>query len=68
MNKEVKIASFILFNLSFGHVTPAFELVTRAENSVFKYYQTLQSRRKKRFLYVSRQFWSRCDWKIRTLS
>ena len=26
----VKIASLILFNLSFGHVTPAFELVTRA--------------------------------------
>ena len=27
---EVKIASFILFNLSFGYVTPVFELVTRA--------------------------------------
>ena len=27
---EVKIAPLILFNLSFGHVTPAFELVTRA--------------------------------------
>ena len=27
---EVKIAPFILCNLSFGHVTPAFELVTRA--------------------------------------
>ena len=57
---EVKIALLILFNLSFGHVAPAFELVIRAldENSVFKYYQTSQSRRKKRFLYVSHQFWS----------
>ena len=27
---EVKIARLILFDLSFGHVTPAFELVTRA--------------------------------------
>ena len=27
---EVKIAPLILFNLSFGHVTSAFELVTRA--------------------------------------
>ena len=27
---EVKIAPLILFNLSFGHVTPEFELVTRA--------------------------------------
>ena len=27
---DVKIAPLILFNLSFGHVTPAFELVTRA--------------------------------------
>ena len=27
---EVKIALLILFNLSFGHVTPAFELVARA--------------------------------------
>ena len=27
---EVKIALLILFNLSFRHVTPAFELVTRA--------------------------------------
>ena len=27
---EVKIALHILFNLSFGHITPAFELVTRA--------------------------------------
>ena len=27
---EVKIAQLILFNLSFRHVTPAFELVTRA--------------------------------------
>ena len=27
---EVKIPPLILFNLSVGHVTPAFELVTRA--------------------------------------
>ena len=27
---EVKIAPLLLYNLSFGHVTPAFELVTRA--------------------------------------
>ena len=27
---EVKIAPFILFNLLFGHVAPAFELVSRA--------------------------------------
>ena len=27
---EVKIAPLILFNLSFGHVTPAFEFVARA--------------------------------------
>ena len=27
---EMKIAPLILFNLSFGHVTPAFELITRA--------------------------------------
>ena len=48
---EVKIAPLTLFNLSFGHVTPTFELVTRAddENSVFKYYQNSQSRRKKGF-------------------
>ena len=29
-NTEVKIAPLILFNLSFRHVTPAFELATRA--------------------------------------
>ena len=27
---EVKIAPHILFNLSFGHLTPAFELVIKA--------------------------------------
>ena len=45
---EVKIAPRILFNLSFGHITPASELVIR-ENSPFKYYQTSQSHRKKSF-------------------
>ena len=48
-NKEItewKIIPLILFSLSFGHVTAAFQLVTQLddENSVFKCYQTSQNK------------------------
>ena len=48
---DVKINPLILFNLSFGHVTRHLNLLPELddENSVFKYYQTSQSRRKKGF-------------------
>ena len=54
---EVKIAPLILFNLSFGHVTPAFELVIRAfDETLFSNIIKLHRVVLKRFLYVSRQF------------
>ena len=46
---EVKIAPLIPSNLSFGHVSRHLNLLPELddENSVFKYYQTSQSRRRK---------------------
>ena len=48
---KVYTAPLILFNLSFGQITSAFELVTRAgrRNSAAKCYQSSKSRRKKSF-------------------